>query len=161
MMTTTKTFTVVGITSYKNDAKVRFSNDIVRRVKKFTKSGVARIDFMMLPSAMTKIEALKFMLTRPEFSSAEDQATINDTLEDKIVAASKGEVKVKMKPSLENIKKRSRSDVSVNDVLAVLKNSDEEEWFDSDGNHCPNGAYDVAGHYYAERHEVSEPDPVA
>jgi len=160
-MMTTKTFTVVGITSYKDDAKVRFSNDIVRRVKKFTKSGVARIDFMMLPSAMTKIEALKFMLTRPEFNSAEDQATINDTLEDKIVAASKGEVKVKMKPSLENIKKRTRKDVSVNDVLAVLKNSDEEEWFDSNGNQCPNGAYDVAGHYYAERHEVSEPDPVA
>ena len=158
---TTKTFTVVGIASYKNDTKVRFCNDIVRRVKQFTKGGVARIDFIDLPNAMTKIEALKFMLTRPEFSSADDQATINDTLEDKVNVSHKGEVKVKVKPSLENIKKRPRKDVSVNDVLTVLKDSDEEEWFDSDGNHCPNGAYDVAGHYYAERHEVSEPDPVA
>ena len=123
---TTNLYTVAGITVHNGDAKVRFTDDMARRVKQFTKGGATRVDFVTLPNAMNKIDALKYMLTLPEFASAEDQATINDTLSDREKEARKGEVKVKAskaKPSLDAIKSRAKkSEVSVTDVLnAVTK----------------------------------------
>jgi len=117
---TTQTFKVVGITVHNGNAKVRFTDDMVRRVKQFTKGGATRCDFIELPSEMTKIEALKYMLTCKEFSSAEDQTTIEDTLSDKEREATKGEVRVKAKPSLNAIKARPRKDVTVEDVLEAV-----------------------------------------
>lgn len=117
---TTQTFTVVGITEHNGNAKVRFTDDMVRRVKQFSKGGATRIDFIELPSPMTKIEALKHMLTCPEFQSENDQATIEDTLEDKEREARKGTVKVKAKPSLESIASRPRKDVTVEDILGAV-----------------------------------------
>ena len=118
---TTQTFKVVGITVHNGNAKVRFTDDMVRRVKQFTKGGASRCDFIELPSEMTKIESLKYMLTCKEFQSAEDQATIIDTLEDKEKEASKGTVKVKAtKPSLEAIKARGKKDTTVQDVLNAV-----------------------------------------
>lgn len=102
-------YTVVGITVHNGNAKVRFTEDMARRVKQFTKGGATRCDFIQLPTAMTKIDALKHMLTLPEFASAEDQATIAETLADREKEARKGEVKVKaVKPSLESIKARGK-----------------------------------------------------
>ena len=123
---TTNLYTVAGITVHNGDAKVRFTDDMARRVKQFTKGGATRVDFVTLPNAMNKIDALKYMLTLPEFASAEDQATINDTLSDREKEARKGEVKVKAAkavPSLDAIKGRAKkSEVSVTDVLnAVTK----------------------------------------
>lgn len=123
---TVQTFKVVGITVHNGNAKVRFTDDMVRRIKQFTKGGATRCDFIELPSEMTKIEALKYMLTRPEFASAEDQATINDSIEDREKEASKGEVKVKAtksKPSLEAIKARAKNKVetTVTDVLEAVQ----------------------------------------
>ena len=106
-------YTVVGITVHNGNAKVRFTEDMARRVKQFTKGGATRCDFVTLPSAMTKIEALKFMLTLPEFASAEDQATINDTLADREKEARKGEVRVQAKPSLDSIKSRAKAKSAV------------------------------------------------
>lgn len=119
---TMQTFTVVGITEHNGNVKVRFTDDMVRRVKQFSKGGATRIDFVELPNAMTKIEALKYMLTCKEFSSEDDQATIQDTLEDKEREARKGTgtVKVKAKPSLDAIKNRPRKDVTVNDILGAI-----------------------------------------
>jgi hypothetical protein len=117
---TTQTFKVVGITEHNGNVKVRFTHDMVRRVKQFSKGGAERIDFVELPTEMTKIDALKYMLTCKEFSSEDDQATINDTLEDKIREFRKGEVKVKTKPSLDAIKSRPRKDVSVDDILEAV-----------------------------------------
>lgn len=119
---TTQTFKVVGITEHNGNAKVRFTHDMVRRVKQFSKGGATRIDFIELPEEMTKIDALKYMLTCKEFSSEDDQATINDTLEDKIRESAKGSgtVKVKATPSLDAIKNRPRKDVSVNDILEAV-----------------------------------------
>ena len=123
---TTNLYTVACITVHNGDAKVRFTDDMARRVKQFTKGGATRVDFVTLPNAMNKIDALKYMLTLPEFASAEDQATINDTLSDREKEARKGEVKVKAAkaaPSLDAIKSRAKkSEVSVTDVLnAVTK----------------------------------------
>jgi len=118
---TANVYTVVGITVHNGNAKVRFTDDMARRVKQFTKGGATRCDFVTLPSAMTKIEALKFMLTLPEFASAEDQATISETLVDREKEARKGEVKVKG-PSLDAIKARgNKAKTTVADVLDAVK----------------------------------------
>ena len=105
-----KLFKVVGITVHNGNAKVRFTDDMVRRIKQFTKGGASRADFIELPNAMTKVEALKFMLTHPDFASASDKATIQDTLEDRAKDSRKGEVKAKVsKPSVEAIKARAKA----------------------------------------------------
>lgn len=105
-----QTFKVVGITTHGDSTKVRFTDDMVRRIKQFSKGGASRVDFIELPSEMTKLEALKYMATQPEFASAGDQATIADCLTDREKEASKGTVKVKAtkaKPSVEAIKARA------------------------------------------------------
>ena len=109
---TNKTFKVAGITVHNGNAKVRFTDDMVRRIKQFTKGGATRCDFVELPSEMTKVEALNYLATLPTFQSAEDQATITDALEDRSKQVTKGEVKVKSAkkatPSLESIKARAK-----------------------------------------------------
>jgi hypothetical protein len=126
MANSNQTFKVAGITIHNGNAKVRFTDDMVRRIKQFTKGGATRVDFVELPSEMTKVEALKYIATLPEFASPSDQATIADTLEDKTKEASKGNVKVKAtKPSLDAIKARSKKtkEVSVEDVLAAVEDA--------------------------------------
>ena len=122
MANSNQTFKVAGITIHNGNAKVRFTDDMVRRIKQFTKGGASRVDFVELPSEMTKVEALKYLATLSEFASPSDQATIADTLEDKTKEASKGNVKVKAtKPSLDAIKARAKkSQVSAEDVLSAI-----------------------------------------
>jgi hypothetical protein len=115
---TSKTFTVVGITTHGNDSKVRFTHDLIRRVKQFSKGGATRCDFIELPNEMTKVEALNYMLTRPEFASPADQATINESLQDRVKET---KVRVKAKPSLEAIKSRTRkATTTAEDVLSAV-----------------------------------------
>lgn len=114
MANTSQTFKVAGITVHNGNAKVRFTDDMVRRVKQFTKGGATRCDFIELPNEMTKIEALKHLQAHADFQSAEDQATLADTLADKEKEASKGTVKVKAtKPSLDAIKARAKTSETV------------------------------------------------
>ena len=125
MANSNQTFKVVGITIHNGNAKVRFTDDMVRRIKQFTKGGASRVDFIELPSEMTKIEALNYMATHDEFKSPGDQATIADTLEDKTKEASKGIVKVKAsktKPSIDAIKARAKKEVTPEQVLAAVAN---------------------------------------
>jgi len=117
---TNQTFTVVGITTTNGNSKVRFTDDMVRRVKQFAKGGASRTDFITLPNAMNKIDALKYMTTHPSFQSPDDQATISETLYEKEKVSRKGEVKVKSKPSLADIAARGRKDVTVDDILDVV-----------------------------------------
>jgi len=110
-----KTFKVVGITVHNGNAKVRFTDDLVRRVKQFTKGGATRCEFVELASPMTKLEALNHMLTLDEFSSPSDKATIQDAIEDRSNAPSKREVKVKATkatPSVEAIKARAKAKIT-------------------------------------------------
>ena len=124
MANSNQTFKVAGITIHNGNAKVRFTDDMVRRIKQFTKGGATRVDFVALPSEMPKVEALKYLATLPEFANAADQATISDTLADKSKEANKGEVKVKAsktKPSIDAIKARAKkSEVSAEDVLSAI-----------------------------------------
>jgi hypothetical protein len=106
-----KTFKVAGITTHGDMTKVRFTDDLVRRIKQFTKGGATRCDFVDLPTEMTKIEALEYLRTHPDFQSPSDQATISDSLADR-AKAPKAEVKVKAnKPSVEAIKARAKAKV--------------------------------------------------
>ncbi len=123
-----QTFKVAGMTTNNSNTKVRFTDDMVRRIKQFTKGGASRIDLVELPSEMTKIEALNYLATHADFQSPGDQATIADSLADKTKEASKGTVKVKVsktkakvKPTLANIKARAKKvtkEVSVEQILA-------------------------------------------
>jgi uncharacterized lipoprotein NlpE involved in copper resistance len=129
-----QTFKVAGITVHNGNAKVRFTDDMVRRIKQFSKGGATRVDFVELPTEMTKIEALKYLQAHEQFQSAADQATIADTLADKVKEASKGEVKVrtpkaKAKPSLENIKARAKkvAPVTAEEVVAVVAEAQATE----------------------------------
>ena len=117
-----QTFKIAGITTHGTSTKVRFTDDMVRRIKQFSKGGASRIDLVELPTEMTKLEALKYIATLPEFASPADQATIADSIEDK----SKGIVEVKVKasktkPSIDAIKARAKkSKVSAEDVLSAI-----------------------------------------
>lgn len=123
-----QTFKVVGITVHNGNAKVRFTDDMIRRVKQFTKGGATRCEFIELPNPMSKVEALKYMLTRAEYASAADQATIQDNLVEREKESRKGEVKVKAvkaKPNLDAIKNRGKKAVAkattAEDVLNAVK----------------------------------------
>lgn len=118
------TFKVAGITTHGNTTKVRFTDDLVRRVKQFGKGGATRIDLIELPSEMTKLDALKYLSAHADFQSPGDQATIADATSDRSKEASKGEVKVRttknVKPSIANIKARGKKEVSAEQLLAEV-----------------------------------------
>ena len=115
-----QTFKVAGITTHGTSTKVRFTDDLVRRVKQFSKGGASRIDLMELPSEMTKIEALKYLQTHADFQAGDDQAVIGDAIADRTKEAKKGEVKVKVeKPSMDAIKARAKTkEVTAAQLLA-------------------------------------------
>lgn len=124
-----QTFKVAGITTHNGNSKVRFTDDMIRRVKQFTKGGASRIDLIELPSEMTKLEALKHLQAHADFQSAEDQALIGDAIVDREKEASKGEVKVKtskkVKPSVEAIKARGKKKVEAPTEQDALANAEE------------------------------------
>lgn len=132
---TIQTFKVVGITVHNGNAKVRFTDDMVRRIKQFTKGGATRCDFIELAEPMTKVDALRFMLGHEQFQSAEDQATITESIEDRAKEARvsvvvKGKAaktaKSKAKPSLDAIKSRARKQTTAEDVLNAVSTSESE-----------------------------------
>lgn len=83
---TTKTFTVVGVSTIKGQTKIRWANDVMR-VKVLHKHGHEGIMLIELPQAMDKISAVKFMMTVPEFEGVEAQAVISEYLARKPKAA--------------------------------------------------------------------------
>lgn len=117
------TFTVVGITVHDGNAKVRFANDLTRRVKQFIKGGATRCDFIELPNPMNKNEALEYMLSHSDFQSASDQATINDCIDSKRGTSKRGEFNTEASPSLDAIRsrgKKSAESTTVEDVLEAV-----------------------------------------
>jgi len=111
---TSKLFSVVGITVHNGNAKVRFTDDMVRRIKQFTKGGATRCEFIELPEPMSKLDALNYMLTHQYFANEDDQATINDAIEDRSVQ-SRREVKVSL--SLDAIRERGKQQQADNETL--------------------------------------------
>lgn len=81
-MATDKLFTVAGTSKLDGEMKVRFANDVMR-IKVLAKHGHEDITLVELPSAMTKLEAVKFIKTVDEFSGVAEQAAIADYLDRK------------------------------------------------------------------------------
>ena len=121
-------FKVAGITTHGTNSKVRFTDDMVRRIKQFNKGGASRIDLIELPTEMSKIDALNYLKAHPKFQSPADQSTISDSIEDRKGTPTKREVKVKVvktKPSVEAIKARVKKKVTAESILAIVNAQSE------------------------------------
>ena len=137
-------FTVVGITTHvgvddngETDVrtKVRFGTDLIRVVKMLSTSnkvgnrtlGIClepkRVDFVNLPHGMLKDDALKFMLTMPEFQSADDQLLIQETIEHRQPRVSKrvrgSRVKKDASVTIDSIQSRERN-VTPEQIIATV-----------------------------------------
>jgi hypothetical protein len=122
--------------------KVRYGTDFVTRFKQLNnpkkiedkRLGICltplRVDLVELPEPMAKIDALRWLLTQEAFQSPEDQAVIQDEIDNRTPKAPRvprakrdpSTVKVRMKkekvPSLDDIKSRiSTKEATVADVL--------------------------------------------
>lgn len=80
-MATDKLFTVAGVSTLDGVTKVRFANDTMR-VKVLQKHGHTDPILIELDTAMTKLDAVKFIQGLPEFEGVAAQAAIADYLED-------------------------------------------------------------------------------
>lgn len=131
-MTTSKLFTVAGITKHTAGSavveKIRYGTDFIRVIKMLnnpkklwhtdSKQNLLpeRIDFIELPSPMTKMDALNYLASHPEFQSPEDQALIQDSIYSRTPKAPR--VK-KEKSSIDTLKQR-RKNVTELDILAAI-----------------------------------------
>jgi hypothetical protein len=146
MSTKNTLFTVAGITTHRGaDAKgtvsertkCRFGTDLVRMIKMLSNPkkiedktlGIClapvRVDMVDLPHPMLKDDAVRFLLTHPDFQSSADQATISETIEHRAPKAPrvKKSAVVKAKKSelsLDSIKSRARAEVTPDQVLAAV-----------------------------------------
>ena len=92
-MATEKLFTVAGVTDLEGTVKVRFGNDLISRIKIFSK-GNAQVRLIELPNPMSKLEALQYLSTHAEYQDRESSFVIQSKLQEKSKAAKRGEVKV-------------------------------------------------------------------
>lgn len=61
-----RTFQVVGTTMFKGVQKIWFANETATKVKNMEKQGHTEINYVSLPKAMTKAEALEHLVQNPE-----------------------------------------------------------------------------------------------
>ena len=143
MSTKNTLFTVAGITTHRgSDAKgtvsertkCRFGTDLVRMIKMLSNPkkiedktlGIClapvRVDMVDLPQPMLKDDAVKFLLSHPDFQSPADQLVIRETIEhraprtprvkrEKVVKVKKSEL------SLDSIKSRTKKAVTAEQIL--------------------------------------------
>jgi hypothetical protein len=150
-MASNKLFTVAGLTKHSAGSvtveKVRYGTDLIRLIKmlnnpkkiwhKPTEQCLApqRVDMVELPSAMSKEDALKFLLAQPEFQSVSDQATIQEEIDSRQPNAprpkkekvAKVKATKKTAPSLDSIKSRSKKSATVEQVLAAVTSTESVE----------------------------------
>jgi hypothetical protein len=79
-MATDKLFSVAGVSTLDGQTKVRFANDELR-VKVLMKHGHTDPILIGLDTAMTKLDAVKFIKDLPEFAGVAAQAAIADYLD--------------------------------------------------------------------------------
>jgi hypothetical protein len=79
-MATDKLFSVAGVSTLDGVTKVRFANDELR-VKVLMKHGHTDPILIGLDTAMTKLDAVKFIKDLPEFAGVAAQAAIADYLD--------------------------------------------------------------------------------
>lgn len=140
-------FNFAGITVHQGPGgsptrtKVRYGNDFVTRLKQLNspkkiedkRLGICltpvRVQLVELPQPMLKVDALNFILSHPDFQSAEDQLLIQDEISSRApkVPRQRKEKTVKVKadkksaPSLDSIKSRAKKQVvSAEAILAAV-----------------------------------------
>jgi hypothetical protein len=102
----------------KNDNKcsIKFANDLKKRLAKFQPfTEYDRLDFIDIGKAVTKTEALQFLLNHINFQSIEDQKLINDKLQQNLLKDNKTEYKLTLSG------KQIKSDISAEQLLELLK----------------------------------------
>jgi hypothetical protein len=128
-MSDSKIFAVAGIvTDEKGRTKVRYCNDLVGRIKLFTKNTAnKRVEFVELPNPMSKLDAIKYLSSHEKFQSSEDQVVLSDALSSyepkskKVTNVVKVKATKKKAPSLDSIKARvKKSTVTAEDILSVV-----------------------------------------
>lgn len=97
MTTENKLFTVAGTAAQHGVTKVRFANDKVSRFKILDKNECTEINLVDLPEPMTKIDALRYLATLPDFQSGDAGYAVQAKLTEKSKVAKRGEVKVSAK----------------------------------------------------------------
>jgi hypothetical protein len=102
------TFTHAGVSRLNGEMKVRFCNDALR-VKVLAKNGHKDIDIIELKTAMSKEDAVAFLLsidfaTQNGKTNADVQAALEQALDKRSPKAEKAAPKAKAKPTMEGIK---------------------------------------------------------
>ena len=93
-----KLFTVAGTaTNPDGTTKARFANDLVARIKILNKAGCTNVNLVELPKGMTKLEALEYLATLPEFQTGDAAYTIANRTADKAKVAKRADVSVTLK----------------------------------------------------------------
>jgi hypothetical protein len=94
-MATTKKFTVVGVSTYHSHTKVRWGNDLVARIKIFSKNGHTDVDLIELPQPMLKLDAARYYQAQKKGTLTPDvEFALQCCIEDRVVKSKKGAVKV-------------------------------------------------------------------
>ncbi|HAB89449.1 MAG TPA: hypothetical protein DCF84_02850 [Bacteroidetes bacterium] len=75
-MSTTKMYTVAGVSTSNGKTKVRFANDYVGRFKILTKNGHTDVNIIELPDSMSKGDVCKFLSTHDKFQDEASQSAI-------------------------------------------------------------------------------------
>ena len=80
-MATSKTFKVVGISTFKGKRKVRYAQEMTR-VKALIKAGNTDVELFELPEAMTKEQARAYVVANKLFDlpADADEASAEDAL---------------------------------------------------------------------------------
>lgn len=93
-----KLFTVAGVaTNSDGTTKTRFANDLVARVKILNKAGCTNINLVELPTGMTKLDALEYLATVPDFQTADAAYAIANRTADNTRVTKRAEVRVTLK----------------------------------------------------------------
>ena len=71
MTKTLKTFDVVGFSSFEGVRKIRFANDVEGREARLKACGCDAIQLFEMPEAVTKVDAVRWMLTEAELSDGD------------------------------------------------------------------------------------------
>jgi len=116
---TTKTFNSAGIVTLDGNTKVKFGNDMIRRIKFNIARGATRIDYIELPEDMNKIDAINFLMTHPDFQSSEDQEVLTEALGSRALRA-KRKAKRESRLSLSEIASRERRSENVEATVADI-----------------------------------------
>lgn len=80
-MATSKTFKIVGVSTFKGKRKVRYAQDMTR-VKALIKAGNTDVELFELPSEMTKEQARAYVVANKLFAlpADADEASAEDVL---------------------------------------------------------------------------------